>query len=246
PKLEMNLFVNELYSTFNKLFNEGRSVRDIIINFISKHSKNQKEVFNWLVEHKGDSKNACMLGLFYSWDIGIEKSNAEAFDLFFAATNNGDVIAQYFLGRCYEIGWNTKKNMKKAIEQYYEAAKKGCAAAEYKLGDYFYKINKYTQAYPLLKSAADKRNAMALNTLGLCYQKGRGTNANKAEGFKIFEQAAKMGLPASQYELGNCYEYGEGVEKNWNKALYWYQKAVEKDVNYRNHLKRVESKIKFD
>lgn len=80
-------------------------------------------------------------------------------------------------------------------------------------------------------------------TLGLCYQKGQGTDTDTVEGFKLFKRAAEKGLPASQYELGNCYEYGTGTKINLNKALYWYRKAENVNHNYLIHLKRAESKI---
>ncbi|KAF0502935.1 calmodulin-dependent protein kinase [Gigaspora margarita] len=239
----MTLFANNLYLTFSKLFNEGRSVSIIITNFIAKYNKTTNEVFDWLFKNNDDSRYICLLGLFYSWGIGTEKDDAESFKLFFKAANNGDVIAQYFVGRCYEFGWNTKKNMKKAIEWYNKAIESNCAAAERILGDYYYKNNKYAQAFKLFISAADKGNIIAMNTLGLCYQKGLGTNIDIAKGFKSFEQAAKVGLPASQYELGQCYENGKGTEKDFEKALYWYEKAAEKDNVYRNDRERIKNLI---
>ncbi|CAG8718101.1 8433_t:CDS:2 [Dentiscutata erythropus] len=241
---DMPIFANKLYSTCNKLFNEGRSVSDVIINFISKHNKTQEEVFNWLLKNNDNSKYICLLGLFYSWSIGTVKSDTESFNLFFNAANKGDGIAQYFVGRCYEVGWNnTKKNMREAIDWYNKAIKNGCAAAERILGDYYYKNDKYTQAFELLQSAVNKGNVIAMTNLGLCYQRGRGTDTNMVKGFKLFEQAATMGLPASQYELGKCYEQGKGIEKDLKKALDWYEKAAEKDRTYRNDRERLKAII---
>ena len=31
----------------------------------------------------------------------------------------------------------------------------------------------------------------------------------------------------AQYNFGCCYYYGEGVTKDYSKAVYWYQKAAE-------------------
>ncbi|CAG8511057.1 28048_t:CDS:10 [Gigaspora margarita] len=163
----MTPFANNLYSIFNKQFNEGRSVSSIITNFIAKHNKTQKEVFDWLLKKNNDDPS-----------IGTGKDDAESFKLFFKAASKDDVIAQYFVGRCYEIGWNTKKNTKKAIEWYNKAIENNCAAAERMLGEYYYKNDKYVQAFKLFKSAADRGNIIAKNNLGICYQKGRGTDAN--------------------------------------------------------------------
>ncbi|CAG8672331.1 4450_t:CDS:2 [Racocetra fulgida] len=242
-KNDMILFVNNLYSTFSKLFNEGGSVSYIIINFISKHNKTPEEVFNWLFINNDNSKYILLLGLFYNWGIGTDKIDAESFDLFLNAATKGNVIAQYFVGRCYEVGWNTKKSIKEAIEWYNKAIGDECPAAECMLGNYYYKNGEYIRAFKLLESAVKKGNITAMHTLGLCYQKGRGTSANMAEGFKLFEKAAKMGLPSSQYELGQCYESGKGTKVNLEKALDWYQKAAEKDRTYRNDRERVKLRI---
>ncbi|CAG8532811.1 16695_t:CDS:2, partial [Dentiscutata heterogama] len=242
PEDDMTLFVNKLYSTFSKLFNEGRSVSEIIIDSISKDGKNKEEVFDWLSTHSDNPKYICLLGLFYSWEIGTNE-NVNVFNLFLKAANSDDIIAQYFVGRCYEIGWSIRKNMNEAIKWYTKASKGGCAIAECILGEICYKLNKYEEAFILLKSAADKGNALAMNTVGICYQKGYGTNVDRIKGFKLFKKAAKRGLPASQYELGDCYEYGNGTKINLEKSLYWYKKASDKNPNYLNHVKRVENRI---
>ncbi|CAG8631208.1 22503_t:CDS:2 [Dentiscutata erythropus] len=240
-QVDMALFVNNLYSTLDKQFNEGRSVSDIIINFISKSGKTNEEVFQWLSGHSNCPKYYCLLGLFYHWNIGTDKKVA-SFHLFFIAAGE-DSIAQYFVGKCYAEGRNTNKNLKNALDWYNKAAENKCAAAGCFLGEYFYKLGRYTKAFDFLKKAVENGSLKALNTLGLCYQKGQGTGANVVEGFKSFEKAAKNGLPASQFELGNCYEYGIGTETNLKKALHWYKEATKVDYNYKTHLTRVESKI---
>src|SRR5689334_13332528 len=40
-------------------------------------------------------------------------------------------------------------------------------------------------------------------------------------------QAAEQGNTDAQCNLGGCYEYGIGVEKDEQKAVEWYQKAAE-------------------
>ncbi|CAG8726058.1 17722_t:CDS:2, partial [Dentiscutata erythropus] len=241
---EMTLLVDNLYSTFSKLFNEGRSVRDIIINFISKSDKTNEEVFQWLLTNNSHSKYICLLGLFYRWKIGIDENSVATLNLFSDAARRGDAIAQYFVGRCYAEGWNTNRDTKEAIKWYKKAADNECAVAEHMLGEYYYKLRRYTNAFYYLKRATENGNIKALNTLGLCYQKGQGTNTNLIEGFRSFEKAALWGLTTSQYELGNCFEYGVGTQINLEKALYWYQKATEVNPNYKIHLTRTEIKIR--
>ncbi|KAF0536902.1 calmodulin-dependent protein kinase [Gigaspora margarita] len=240
---EMTLFVYNLYSTFNKLFNEGKSVKDIIINYISQNNKSNEEVFQWLLENNNHPRNTCLLGLFYRWNIGTNEDSMEFFNLFVAAANKGDANAQYFVGRCYAEGLGgIGKDKRKAIEWYTTATDNQCAAAEHMLGEYYYKLRRYNKAFHHLKRATENGNYKALNTLGLCYQRGQGTDTNAAEGFESFKKAALWGLPTSQYELGNCYEYGIGTGINLKEALQWYQKATKANSNYRIHQKRAEIK----
>lgn len=43
--------------------------------------------------------------------------------------------------------------------------------------------------------------------------------------------AAKRGDPKAQYEIAQCYEYGIGVTKNMNFAVYWYWKCADQDYS---------------
>ena len=47
-------------------------------------------------------------------------------------------------------------------------------------------------------------------------------------GAEDYRKAAEQGDAKSQYELGKCYEFGKGVEKDPAKAVEWYRKAAEK------------------
>ena len=44
--------------------------------------------------------------------------------------------------------------------------------------------------------------------------------------FKRYEKAAEQGDADAQYNLALCYKNGTGVEKDAEKAVEWYQKAV--------------------
>ncbi|WP_455204151.1 hypothetical protein [Kaarinaea lacus] len=44
--------------------------------------------------------------------------------------------------------------------------------------------------------------------------------------FNFHSESAKSGNPESMYILGNMYESGRGVKKDYNKALEWYAKAA--------------------
>lgn len=65
--------------------------------------------------------------------------------------------------------------------------------------------------------------AEELNELGKEYD----SEENYTEAIKYFRQAAEMGYPNAQFNLGMCYANGEGVEQDYAQALKWYGKAAE-------------------
>jgi TPR repeat protein len=62
-------------------------------------------------------------------------------------------------------------------------------------------------------------NAEALNRIGLVHYKGLIVKQNYTIAVDCFQRAAKMGNVDSHNNLGICYEFGKGVEKNLEKAL---------------------------
>jgi len=53
-------------------------------------------------------------------------------------------------------------------------------------------------------------------------------NAQSAE---FYRNAAENGHSFAQNNLGNCYKTGNGVEQDYQKAVYWYRKAAEKGLS---------------
>ena len=47
------------------------------------------------------------------------------------------------------------------------------------------------------------------------------------EAVKWYRKAAEQGYSAAQFNLGVCYDNGDGVDKNPSKAKYWYRKAAD-------------------
>ena len=47
---------------------------------------------------------------------------------------------------------------------------------------------------------------------------------------RYYRLAAKQGHAVAQYNLGCCYEKGEGVEKDLKEAVEWFRKAAEQGV----------------
>ena len=56
---------------------------------------------------------------------------------------------------------------------------------------------------------------------------GFGVEQNTAEAVKWFRKSAKQKCAEAYYQLGICYENGEGVVRDLNEAEAWYQKALD-------------------
>jgi len=53
--------------------------------------------------------------------------------------------------------------------------------------------------------------------------------------------AAEKGHSAAQYSLGNCYYYGNGVKKDGNTALYWFEKARDGGFDAEEDVKKLKA-----
>jgi hypothetical protein len=75
--------------------------------------------------------------------------------------------------------------------------------------------------------AAEQGNAKAQNSLGDCYQTGKGVPWDLAEGARWYRKSAEQGNIDGQSSLGACYEFGLGVIVDGTEAAKWYRKSAE-------------------
>ena len=65
--------------------------------------------------------------------------------------------------------------------------------------------------------------------MGYCFRKGWGGQAKDHDkAFEVFSAAAEQGYTRAVVLLGDCYQNGQGVEKNLSEAVKLYTQAVEK------------------
>lgn len=72
-----------------------------------------------------------------------------------------------------------------------------------------------------------KRIALEHNYIGRCYYYGQGfPKPDFQQAAMWLEKAANQDYDDAQYQLGLCYEKGQGVKQNPEKAREWYEKAA--------------------
>ncbi|MBR6445802.1 MAG: sel1 repeat family protein [Prevotella sp.] len=107
----------------------------------------------------------------------------------------------------------------------------GAQSAErlYNEGKSYYDREKYSEAVPKLKAAAEKGHKKAQYRLARCYDKGYGVKEDDQAAFRWYLKAAQQGHAKAQYQLGKCYKNGEGVEKDRVKAFLYFTKSAKQD-----------------
>jgi TPR repeat protein len=150
---------------------------------------------------------------------------------FFLANNKDGARGKYDLGRCYEKGCGTERDIPKAIVLYTASAGEGHAAAQTRLAELHAKgigteLNP-TFAVELYQRAAKQGYAKAQYAVAKCLMRGMGVPENNAEARRFLKLSAKGGWPAAQYRLANLYlaEY-EGHD-SIHKILMLYKSAAE-------------------
>ena len=119
---------------------------------------------------------------------------------------------------------------KQAIEWYTKAAKQNYDKACYELGKLWYERSRAKQGetktewFDFLAQAAERGHKESQMLLGNCYLE---IKKMPGEAVKWYRKAAYQGYAAAQHNLGYCYRYGIGVDKDPVEAVKWYRKAVE-------------------
>ena len=163
------------------------------------------------------------LGVCYENGEGVERNLDEAETWYQKALDAGiKPDAQEALDR---VG-NLKKE---AAPQYLDRIDpEGEAVALYKQAiELFDRQDRDVECAELLRQSAELGYVWAQLYYGRFLCKGIGTALAPDEAVVWFRKAADQDCPAAFYELGVCYENGEGVERDLIEAETWYRKAVD-------------------
>lgn len=83
--------------------------------------------------------------------------------------------------------------------------------------------------FETLKEYADRNNIDAKYTLARIYlgEIDSDIETDEGKGIEILREAAELGHPNAQCDMGEKYELGEGVDEDYKEAVRWYRKAAE-------------------
>ncbi|KAH3745189.1 sel1 repeat family protein [Pelomyxa schiedti] len=81
-------------------------------------------------------------------------------------------------------------------------------------------------AVSLWRRAVDSGNAMAMNSIAVCYNYGWGVSKCINQSVSLYRKAADCGNAKALFNLGFCFENGEASARDMKQAVSLYQRAV--------------------
>ncbi|CAB4415461.1 unnamed protein product [Rhizophagus irregularis] len=212
-----------------KEFTLTKNIKNIL-DYFNNNNINSQEIYDWLLINQNNSDSIFLLGYFSYLGIETSEDNKKAFDLFINASEQGHILAQLYVGSCYQAGYGTTKDGKLALKYYEKIANMGYASGLLKVGYcYSYGIGtsiNYQKAFELYQQAESLGNIVAQYNLGNNYLDGEGVDKDYSKAFELYQQAANSGYIYAQNNLGVMYEYGMGIKKDISEAIYWYEKSA--------------------
>ena len=200
---------------------------------------------------QGDVRAQNKLGMLYAEGRGVDEDHAEAVKWFRKAAEQGFAAAQFNMGFCYENGRGVYKDLTEAVKWYRKAAaqghskareylsflenvfaaEKGDTEAQYKVGNYYFSRNNFSEAAEWYRKAAEQGHSKARTRLGDCYYNKGEYFYNRgyySEAVDWYRRAAELEHSGAEFKLGLCYETGRGVARDYYLAVKWYAKSRSK------------------
>ncbi|POG65701.1 kinase-like domain-containing protein [Rhizophagus irregularis DAOM 181602=DAOM 197198] len=230
---DFSIIVDEINDLIYKLCNKGiewKLVREQVIEYFNNYNTNSQEINNWLLNNQNNSNSIFLLGYFNFYVIETSRNYEKAFKLFINSSEKNHILAQSFVGGCYQYGNGTKKNEKLAFKYFEKLANKNFTHGQLKIS-YCYEngigIEKdLKKAFYWYEKAANNGNILAKHNLGLCYKNGKGVEKDYNKAFELFKQSADGGYLGGITMLGNCCFYGIGTKIDKQKAFELCQKSA--------------------
>jgi hypothetical protein len=153
-----------------------------------------------------------------------------AASMFQPLAEQGDAVAQNFMGLMHAHGRGLDDDPEAAARWYRKAAEQGYGAAQHNLGD-AYEHGEGVERDPVAaarwyRAAAKQGIASAQNALAALHYHGTGVDTNWREAAYWYRKAAESGYAESQHNLAVLYFKGEGVGRDIGEAYFWWSVAA--------------------
>ena len=149
---------------------------------------------------------------------------------------NGDVHAQYFMGKLYLDGSLVIPDSEAAMNWLHKASTVGYAPAQYALGKLLLSddvsVHDSEAGIQWLEHAAHNGNHYASYRLGKEYLKGDSVRKDTRKAMAHIYSSAQAGNPHAQYLLGKLLLQGKVIEQDKDEGIQWLTLAAEQGHSY--------------
>ncbi len=176
---------------------------------------------------------------YYEAGQGTAKDYKEAFNYLLKSAKQDCDIAYGPLAERYYWGKGTAVNYPEARYWGEKGVEKDDTTACYTMGLYYYHGKatspNYAKALSYFQKCAELGSPDGKYGCFLCHKFGDPSMRDDALAFKDLTQAIEMykrrgmvsqNIPLAQFNLGICYQNGEGTTKDYKKAFYWFSQAA--------------------
>ncbi len=192
---------------------------------ILKELQKTNEIFFYVIYNYEDKENANFEFIFRLSEI----DDRNYFITTLVKAASGDVVAQFNIGVCYQIGKGVKPDMSKAVYWFKKSADQGDHYAKYYLGCCYengggVKVD-HEKAFALFNEADQLGNDEALVKIGDCYEMGLGIPQDYQKALEYFILAGEAGVGLAHYKLGKLFMKFE----KYTEAADYFQRGSNSD-----------------
>ena len=153
---------------------------------------------------------------------------------------NGDMYAQYLMGKLWRDGPLLIPNSANARYWFEQAAEQGHLVAQYSLAKLYLsddlEVRDTRTGMNWLYTAAVNGSHYAMYRLAKECLKGEHIQKDTARAVERFAKSAEGGNPYAQYMLGKLYLAGKEDPRDEEKAAYWLTQSAEQGNQYAQYL----------
>ena len=153
--------------------------------------------------------------------------------IFRPLAEQGNPVAQEYLGRMYFFGRGVPQDEKQAAVWTRKSAEQGDAAAQYELSFMYYGGDGVRedkeQAFSWILKSAEQGDPDSQFQLAMKYEQGDGVPQNFNLAALWLSKSAEQGEPIYQDRLASYYEKGTGVPQDYVRAHMWWNIATARE-----------------
>lgn len=206
------------------------------------------EAFKWfaLASESDDACGQFFVGDIYEKGLGVETDINNSLQYYYLSAqqgyspaitaikrlaDNGNVVAQYYVGNLYRYGYGVGIDNDKAFQYYSNSISNGSRLAYYAIAEMYENGlgvgRSYDKALEYYNILASENNAQAINALGRMYYYGLGVSVDYGRAIDLFRRAKAQNNSAAIVNLAIAYEQGKGVNQSEFEAIDLYLEALD-------------------